>query len=1030
MDENRFKMLAKKKLGEFMQFPVLASAISGVAGLLVLLGWRLEDPSLIRLFWNHHPMASPTALGLVIASAGVLFTFRRRHKFAAILGALAFTGGALCVAEAVFGVELHPAHSLFGSRPPAELPLLVELESSVCLMLLGAAMLFAGFRRGGRVSTLVMGFTGTVVVVASVILMVANLAHTTWLYGDGRLAPMAFHTAGAFALLGLSAAVMAWRESTDRNAVAMRWAPVVVSAGTVIVALSLWQVMSFERKNRVENLISMASDHFSRYLAAQVNARVLVFTGLSLAAPFLETDEEAEWEKWADGLLETDPGYVRVSWLDTGCGLRWAKAHPDHQARIQDPASAGVDCEPVVRYTERTGFTVLSSDSVAETEDIQVIVALPSASQPAGYAAVTVDLTLLLDSILGSDPSSSGFSMAVLNEGRPIFRHGARTATSEELRRRWGRRKQARFYDATPVLEIWPSEQWLAANHSPLPELTLLFGALVGGMLGITIHLAQKTQQRTRQIQSLARERRKAEEERERLFNLSDDLFCIASPQGRVIELNPAWEQTLQYSLPELKTQPFLKIVHPDDRPFSLLQFAKPANGIAVNAVENRLRCKDGSYRWFLWAATYSPESGLLYCVGKDITERRRAEALLEQSARALQQKNQELALALGSAQEATAMKSQFVAAMSHEIRTPMNGILGMNELLLCTPLTEEQRHYAKAVKDSTESLLHIVNDILDLSKIEAGKLEIRPEPFEPRTTLRAIITLLLPQAREKGLIVDYLIDDAIPARLFGDGGRIRQVLVNLAGNGIKFTEGGNVRIRVEPHPGGEEGRVLFSVEDTGIGIPEDQVKNIFGEFVQADSSATRRFGGTGLGLAISKRLVEMMGGEIGCESTLGKGSKFWFTLPLGEAREGDTAAPSEAVPAYIPSPTGRRRVLVVEDNAVNRLVAERLLERAGCEVTSVESGERAIEFLRRFEVDLVLMDVNMPGMDGLEATSRVRATEPAGKHIPIVAMTARAMEGDRDLCLQAGMDDYISKPVSAGELHELLERWLSTTSA
>ncbi len=418
---------------------------------------------------------------------------------------------------------------------------------------------------------------------------------------------------------------------------------------------------------------------------------------------------------------------------------------------------------------------------------------------------------------------------------------------------------------------------------------------------------------------------------------------------------------------------------------------------------------------------------------GDSVEEKLRLANLhLEESARQLRKKNEELALALAAAREAAEIRTRFLAAMSHEIRTPMTGVLGMTELLLCTPLDPEQRHYAETIKESTESLLRIVNDILDLSKIEAGKLEIERVVFDLRVTLRAVTTILLPQAHAKGLRLITEVADDVPAWLSGDPGRLRQVLVNIAGNAVKFTERGEVRLSAEvAEREGERASIRFVVEDTGIGIAPEQIEAIFEEFVQADSSAGRRFGGTGLGLSIAKRLVEMMGGGIGCSSRPGQGSVFWFVIPF------QIAAAQPSGEAGRPRPeTGdirfsrRRRVLVVEDNPVNRTIAVRLLARAGCEVDAVESGREAVEACAATDYDLVLMDVNMPGVDGYEATRRIRRSEPPGRHTPIVAMTASAMQGDRDRCLQCGMDDYVSKPFSADRLRELFERWAPGAAA
>ena len=677
--------------------------------------------------------------------------------------------------------------------------------------------------------------------------------------------------------------------------------------------------------------------------------------------------------------------------------------------------------------------------------------------------------------------------------------------------------------------------------------------AAVGGQIGLFV------------------DRKHAEEELDRFFTISLDLQCIATFDGYFTRVNPAWQRMLGYTSEELLTQPFLDFVHPDDREPTVAAVSALKTGARVTDFENRYRARDGSYKWILWNAAAFPELGTMYADGRDITERKRAEEALKQHGREMevarreQQDNaerlaqlvRELEVAKHVAEEATAAKGEFLANMSHEIRTPMNGIIGMTELALRTKLTDRQREYLRSVQHSAEALLTLINDILDFSKIEARRLSLEQVTFDLRETVEEAVRLLATRAHEKNLELACHIHPDVPQTVVTDPGRLRQVLINLVGNAIKFTERGEVVVTVEVQEmRGSEAALHFTVSDTGIGVPAEKQWQIFGAFVQADASTTRRYGGSGLGLTISAQLVELMGGRIWLESEVGHGSRFHFVARVGvqpakpeprlslglkdlrvlivddhpvnrqileemisswrmkpvsvagavealetlrgttdsfqlvvtdammpdhdgfelireirkdarfshlkvilltsgshEASPSNRVAPdrvltkpvkhsdlleaiqSVMVPAagvfdsgLVMDPSlprgrtpGRRRlrILVAEDNPINQKLVLSLLKQQRHTVTLANNGKEAVEKAAQGSFDLILMDVQMPLMSGLEATAAIRARESAvpGQHVPIMAMTAHAMASDREMCLQAGMDGYVSKPIRLEEL-------------
>ena len=496
------------------------------------------------------------------------------------------------------------------------------------------------------------------------------------------------------------------------------------------------------------------------------------------------------------------------------------------------------------------------------------------------------------------------------------------------------------------------------------------------------------------------------------LDSANDALFDWHVPE-RVVEVNPRYFHMLGYDVGEVELRPsgWIRLIHPDDYPRVrrdlLMQLDVQPERFDI---EYRMRKQCGAYIWVAMRGkvTHRSASGKpLRIVGTlmEITDRKQAE--------------QELARTTELAQAAARAKAAFLANMSHEIRTPLTAILGLTQLLDGNHLPVEARDTVALMRQAGDSLLGVINDILELSQIEAGVKMIRPAPFDPAACAAEVVRLLRLGAADRGLELKLELQPGLPEFVEGDAARIRQVLVNLLGNALKFTDSGRVVLRAEV-AAVEGGRTVlqFSVTDTGIGIDADLQARLFRPFTQADSSASRRHGGTGLGLAISRRLVEQMGGQIGLRSELGRGSTFHFNVPLKVLDHGPEAV-ALAAPAN-PEVTSRLRVLVAEDNAVNRLIAGRLLHRFGVNPDLVEDGHQAVATAVAGSYDLVLMDVQMPGLDGMEAARQIRAS--AGTQPRIVALTAHVLPEDRDACLKAGMDGFLSKPLELHALARLLE--------
>jgi two-component system, sensor histidine kinase len=517
-----------------------------------------------------------------------------------------------------------------------------------------------------------------------------------------------------------------------------------------------------------------------------------------------------------------------------------------------------------------------------------------------------------------------------------------------------------------------------------------------------------------------------AHEYTDNIIRSMNDSLVVTTPDGVMERVNKATLGLLGYEEKELignqlgiilsSTVMFGKKI-PDSN-----EFVDIISRGYVNNLETTYRAKDGRLIPVLLSASlmHGMDNSVqgIVCVALNITERKQAEQVLREAKEA--------------AEAASKAKSQFLANMSHEIRTPMNGVIGMLDLMLDSNMNESQLRLARMAHSSAEKLLYVINDILDFSKIEAGKLELQPVVFRISDMVKEVNDLFWLKAQKKNIGMTLHIDESVPDTVEGDSVRLRQILINLKGNAIKFTEHGEVSLEVRLEEETQEDILLrFEVRDTGTGITPAAQRKIFDAFSQADDSMARRHEGTGLGLAISKQLVEMMGGNIGMESTPGKGSLFWFKVRLKRAHAIAKQRFEEETQGIETESCARDiqlRVLLAEDNPVNQEVGRLILEGLDCLVEVVDDGRHAVEELFSEQYDLVFMDCQMPDMDGYEATKMIRKREAKiggeTRRVPIIALTAHAMEGDREHCIEAGMDDYITKPFNATQIGAIIQKW------
>ncbi len=547
------------------------------------------------------------------------------------------------------------------------------------------------------------------------------------------------------------------------------------------------------------------------------------------------------------------------------------------------------------------------------------------------------------------------------------------------------------------------------AIHNRAVVDTLPVWLMLAVSVGFAVSSARQTMAARRRYERATQDLRESEQSYRLLADNVTDVISLESADHKRLYVSPSIERILRFSPGELLVTPNYTYMHPDDSGPVRAFIETVTEQSGPQTTEYRVFAKDGAT---IWAETtfsrVNDGSGRLLAVSRDVTSRKALEA--------------ELKDALARSEAAAAAKSDFLANMTHELRTPLTAILGFAGVLRhSASLSAIDARHAGLIHDASQTLLGVVGDVLDYSKLEAGAFELDPEPFDPVATARGAAAIVAEQAAAKGLELTAWIDDTTPA-LIGDAPRLRQVLLNFLSNAIKFTREGRVEVALTHWI--ERGRCSLRIEvrDSGIGIDADHIATLFNRFTQADASVSRRFGGTGLGLAISKQIIEAMNGKIGADSVVGKGSTFWLEVELPLAQDWTANAEPEAAGVSLERPI---RCLVVEDNAVNRELITTLLSPFDIEIDTACDGAEAVEAVHRQSYDVILMDMQMPVMDGLAATRRIRAMDdPAAARTPIIAMTANVLPEHVERCREAGMDDHIGKPINLSHLLAALERW------
>ncbi|MDE1153358.1 MAG: ATP-binding protein [Micavibrio sp.] len=991
----------------------LAGIFVGLTGLAVMVGWLTGNAALVQLHPSFEAMKFNTAALLFITSFGLLAIGRRDTRPAIAIGAFVATASLIILSQFMLGLDYGidtlvtnaalTQHSVYPGR--------FSVNTGCCFVISGTALVLSGIAGRQKSIIFMLGVAGCLLVALTVPPLLGYLTGTEEYYVWGAAVGMAFHTALCFLLIGASFLRVVIRQPAEN----ITWLPLPVFAMLVVLTVTFCQASENDHRRELGGIVqaeATAIGHNSK----------LYLDGLFQAIQRINSRWERQggtpqrlWEADATEYLHAYPVLLALSWANADSRLQWLvslktlKKMPNFNIAFEDTRRAAINRARESGMPQMTGLVHLVQGGIGFVGYNPLYVN----KRYDGMIVSSFNVDDLFGTLLAKG-SQSDYKIEVFINDQKAYDNGApgleNSKDMQASSAMFIRGREWRF-------NFTPTPQFLTSHPSPVAHLLLIIGLIVSALASLSMHFGVR--------EKLARNMLKHSRDQMVYFVKHIPVaFAVCDADMRYLMVSDRWYSDFRLPSENIIGRTHFEVFFNSPDKWREILFDCLKSGASSDS-EDMITLKSGRIMWLRWIVRpwYKNDGALggLLMATEIITERKDAESKLR--------------IARDAADAASRAKSDFLADMSHEIRTPMNAIIGMTRMLMRSSLDRSQMHYAGTVLRSAESLMQIISDILDLSKIEAGKTVIEEIPFSLRALCEdaaevfRLQTEIAPANSSLGAVTFNLeYGDHLPDWVVGDPLRIRQVVYNLCGNAMKFTRAGSVTLRVAAKEVTENTATLvISVQDTGIGIHPDKLQTIFNKFDQADETITRNFGGSGLGLAISNRLVMLMGSRIEVTSAPGKGSDFFFTLAL------PLASPSE-VTGFLDEDDGAAAavyhyrntcVLLAEDSLPNQEILAALLQRYGIETVIAGNGEEALAILPTREFDLVLMDCKMPRMDGFEATANIRKFPPPLGNITIVALTANALEGDREKCLAAGMDDYLPKPVRETRLLQLLGTWL-----